>query len=197
MTILTIGHSNHEAEQFIELLRQHRVTALADVRSSPYSRRYPQYSKSQLGTALRAAGIAYVFLGGQLGGRPQASLLTRDGYADYVRMAQQPGFRAGLTRLNEGADRYQLALMCSEADPADCHRALLVGRQLAAEGAFVEHIHRDGSIEPHRALEERLLVLASLAHEDLFTPLAERLNAAYLHRAAKVAWRAESAEDDE
>lgn len=197
MTILTIGHSNHAVEQFIALLRQHGVTALADVRSSPHSRRFPQYCKSSLSHTLRAAGISYVFLGDLLGGRPHASLLTREGYADYPSMARQPNFQAGLVRLNEGAARYQLALMCSEADPADCHRALLVGRQLTSDGVPVEHILRDGSIEPNSALEARLLALAGLTHEDLFTSLTDRISAAYLHRASKVAWRTETAEDEE
>ena len=197
MTILTIGHSNHDIEQFIDLLSRHDVTALADVRSAPYSRRYPQYCKSPLCAALRAASISYVFLGDHLGGRPDASLLTGEGFADYTRMAQQPGFRAGMVRLNEGAERYRLALMCSEADPADCHRALLVARYLAADGAHVEHIHRDGSVEPHAALEGRLLALAGMEHDDLFAPRGERLVAAYLLRAAKVAWRSETSEDEE
>ena len=197
MTILTIGHSNHEAEQFIDLLRQHGVTALADVRSAPYSRRYPHYCRKPLSATLRAANITYVFLGDYLGGRPPASLLTSEGFADYSRMAGQAQFQAGLVRLNAGAQRYRLALMCSEADPADCHRALLVAHHLAATGALVEHIHRDGSIETHGELEARLLALAGLAHEDLFTPFGERLAAAYLRRAAKVAWRLETSEDEE
>lgn len=197
MTILTIGHSNHDAEQFIDLLRQHGVTALADVRSSPYSRRYPHYGKGPLSAALRSVDISYVFLGDQLGGRPSASMLTADGFADYARMAQQGPFREGLARLKAGTQRYRLALMCSEADPADCHRALLVARQLAADGIDVGHILRDGRVETHSALETRLLALAGLAHDDLFTPLDERLFAAYQRRAARVAWRPETAEDEE
>ena len=197
MTILTIGHSNHDAEQFIDLLRQHGVTALADVRSSPYSRRYPHYCKGPLSAALRSVGISYVFLGDQLGGRPSASMLTADGFADYARMAQQGPFREGLTRLKAGTQRYRLALMCSEADPADCHRALLVARHLAADGMDIGHILRDGRVETQAALETRLLALAGLAHDDLFTPVDERMVAAYQRRAAKVAWRPETAEDEE
>jgi len=197
MTIFTIGHSNHEAPQFIALLRQHGVTAVADVRSAPHSARCPQYCRSALTDALRAAGIAYVFLGTALGGRPPASLLTREGYADYPRMAQQPAFLSGLARLKEGTSRYHLAIMCSEADPLDCHRALLIGRQIAANGNTVEHILNDGSIEPHSELESRLLEWARLAHEDLFTPLGERIAQAYEQRAARVAWREEAVEDGE
>ena len=196
MTILTIGHSNHEVDQFIALLRLHRVTALADVRSSPHSRRYPQYCKSALNDVLRQVGIAYVFLGDALGGRPPTSLLAPEGHADYARMARQPVFLAGLSRLNAGASRYQVAIMCAEADPADCHRALLIGRQLDANGTSVEHIHRDGGIETQAALEGRLLALANLAHDDRFTPLGERVVAAYQYRVAKVAWRPESGEND-
>jgi uncharacterized protein (DUF488 family) len=189
--ILTIGHSNHEVAQFIDLLVQHEITAVADVRSSPHSGRFPQYCQSALRASLRQAGIAYVFLGDALGGRPAPSLLTPEGYADYPRMSQKAIFLEGLGRLRRGADIYNLAVMCAEADPADCHRALLIGRQFAACGLPVEHIHRDGSVESHTRLESRLLELAGLAHDDLFTQIGERLDAAYRHRAARVAWRAE------
>ena len=195
--ILTIGHSNHEVAQFIGRLVQHEITAVADVRSSPHSGRFPQYCKNAIRDSLHEVGIAYVFLGDVLGGRPAADLVSPEGFADYPRMARQPFFLSGLGRLKQGADRYQLAMMCAEADPADCHRALLIGRQLAACGLPVEHIHRDGSIESHSKLEDRLLTLASLGHEDLFSTLGERIDAAYRHRAARFAWRPEMPEVEE
>lgn len=195
--ILTIGHSNHEVAQFIDLLVQHEVTAVADVRSSPHSGRFPQYCQNALRASLREADIAYVFLGDVLGGRPTPSLLTPEGYADYPRMSQKSIFLKGLGRLRRGAEIYNLVVMCAEADPADCHRALLIGRQLAACALPVEHIHRDGRVESHTRLESRLLDLAGLAHDDFFTPFAERLDAAYRHRSARVAWRAEIPEGEE
>ena len=195
--ILTIGHSNHEVAQFIALLVQHGVTAVADVRSSPQSARFPHFCKNAIRESLRVADIAYVYLGDDLGGRPPLTLLNREGHADYPRMAEQTSFFDGLNRLKQGADRYRLALMCSEAEPADCHRALLIGRQLAADGVPVGHIHRDGRIEAHARFEERLLTMANLVHEDLFSAIDERIDSAYRHRAARVAWRPDLPEVEE
>ena len=195
--ILTIGHSNHETAQFIALLTRHGVTAVADVRSSPHSTRFPHFCKKAIRESLLAADIAYVYLGAELGGRPSVTLLNAEGFADYPRMAEQALFRAGLDRLKQGAERYRLAVMCTEADPGDCHRALLIGRQLAACGLPVGHIHRDGSLETQTNFEGRLLTMANLAHEDMFSTLDERIDAAYQHRAARVAWRAEMPEIEE
>ena len=195
--ILTIGHSNHETAGFIEMLSRHGVTAVADVRSSPHSSRFPHFCKKAIKESLLAADIAYVYLGAELGGRPSVTLLNAEGFADYPRMAEQSLFKEGLGRLTQGADRYRLAVMCSEADPADCHRALLIGRQLATLGLPVGHILRDGSIETHAQFENRLLTMARLTHSDLFSVLDERIDAAYQHRAARVAWRAEMPEIEE
>ena len=195
--ILTIGHSNHEAAQFIALLVRNGVTAVADVRSSPHSARFPHFCRNAIRESLLATNIAYVYLGDVLGGRPPLTLLNPDGFADYPRMAEQASFVAGLSRLKQGSDRYRLALMCSEADPADCHRALLIGRQLSSCGLPVGHILREGSIEVHAKFEDRLLATANLAHEDLFSTLEERISVAYQHRAARVAWRPEIPEIEE
>lgn len=142
----TIGHSTHEIEAFVGLLRQHGIEAVADVRSQPYSRFNPQFNRESLQARLEQAAVAYVFLGGELGGRPRdPSHYDSEGHALYGEMAKTDEFRAGLERLIDGAQRYRIAMMCSEGDPAECHRRLLVTRVLRNEGVSVIHILPDGS----------------------------------------------------
>src|SRR3990170_4787373 len=95
------------------------------------------------------------------------ALLAEEGVADYEKMAASPEFRVGLDRLVEAAARHRLAVMCSEADPLHCHRCLLVGRALAAEGADVRHILASGAVMTHGEAEDRLLQLENLTEEGL------------------------------
>lgn len=186
--VLTIGHSTLSYEDFLKLLRDASVTAVADVRSAPYSRHYPHFNRETLKRALDADGIKYSFLGEELGGRPKDRRLFFDGVANYERMAREPSFMKGLDRVIEGARKYRVALMCSERDPLDCHRCLLVSCALAQREVRVSHILGDGSIASHDKIEDRLLEFAGRNDEDLFAPRSERLAAAYRERASKVAF---------
>lgn len=188
MEVLTIGHSNHPPERFIELLRKSRVTAIADVRTSPYSRHHEHYCREALREELRHNGIAYVFLGKQLGGRPSEPEFYSDGVADYEKMAMAPAFSAGLDRVVEGAKRHRIALLCSEYDPLDCHRCLLVGRALVKRGVRVVHVLGHGKVATHAEAEDRLLELTGRSADDLFATREDRLAAAYLDRGRKVAF---------
>jgi uncharacterized protein (DUF488 family) len=186
--VLTIGHSAHPYETFLDLLRRAEATAVADVRTSPYSRHFPQFTAEALKAALARDGIAYSYLGKELGGRPGDSRYYRDGVADYERMATAPEFASGLARVLDGARKYRLVLMCSEQEPLECHRCLLVGRALAARGAAVGHILPDGRVEPHDETEERLLRLTGRAEEDLFASREERLRHAYREQGRRAAF---------
>lgn len=189
--VFTIGHSTHAWKHFVALLRGADVTAVADVRTSPYSRHSPQFSRDSLRHALRRDGISYVFLGKELGGHPSGQRFYCDGVPDYERMAQAPEFSAGLDRLIDGAQKYRVALVCAERDPLDCHRCLLVGRALAQRGVRVNHILDDGNIISHGAIEDVLLQLSGRDAADLFALPSERLAAAYRERARKVAFAGE------
>jgi uncharacterized protein (DUF488 family) len=186
--LFTIGHSNHPLERFLDLVRGAGVTAIADVRSTPASRRYPWFNGARLAPRLEAAGVAYVPLGDALGGRPRDPRLYRDGVADYAAMARTDEFRAGLDRVGGGARRYRVCLMCAEREPLDCHRCLLVAPALAARGFAIGHILADGTIEPHADTEGRLLKLAG-PQSDLLHDRAERVAAAYARRAGTAAYR--------
>jgi uncharacterized protein (DUF488 family) len=189
----TIGHSNNPAERFTTMLRAAGIEAIADVRSVPVSRFCPWFSAKNLGPYLASAKIDYLFFGDELGGRPRDPSLYCEGVADYEAMARQPRFQARLDRLFAPCVPRRLCLMCSERDPLDCHRCLLVARALAARGVAIGHILHDGVVQSHAAVEQRLLELAG-ADSDLFaTGQQERLAAAYRRRARAVAYRAKGA----
>ena len=196
LTILTIGHSTHEYESFLMLLRRADVTAIADVRTSPFSRHLPHFNRDTLRDKLRRDNISYVFLGKELGGRPSDHTLFCDGVEDYEKMATSDEFRKGLNRVIDGAKKYRIALMCSEQNPLDCHRCLLVGPALSKLGITVKHVLSDGRIATHPEIEERLLELSGREADDLFASREERLSVAYRDRARKVAF-AESQPDSE
>jgi uncharacterized protein (DUF488 family) len=188
--LYSIGHSNIAAARFVAMLRDAGVNAVADVRSTPFSRRFPWFSGKNLAATLSLQGINYLAYGETLGGRPRDAALYRDGIADYEAMAERPEFQAGLDRLGADAARLRVCLMCAEREPLDCHRCLLVARSLVARGLAIGHILHDGTIEPHRATEQRLLALTG-AGDDLFaTGQDERLAAAYRRRAQAKAYRA-------
>jgi uncharacterized protein (DUF488 family) len=190
--LFSIGHSNIPAERFVALLRDAGVDAVADVRSTPFSRRFPWFSGKALAATLKQHDMAYLPYGEGLGGRPADASLYRDGVADYEAMAQRPEFLAALDRLIADAARHRVCLMCAEREPLDCHRCLLVTRALAERGLAVGHILHDGTVEPHTATEQRLLTLCQQADDLFVTGQRERLAAAYRHRARAVAYRAQA-----
>jgi uncharacterized protein (DUF488 family) len=156
--LFSIGHSNHAVEHVVRLLRGTGVTAVADVRSQPFSQRYPQFNRPELERALREREIGYAFLGDLLGGRPrQMTLYDADGRVDYERVRQSPAFRKGIDRLVAALDEHTVAMLCSEEDPLDCHRALMIAPALVERGVAPMHLRADGSVESTADMEDRLL----------------------------------------
>jgi uncharacterized protein (DUF488 family) len=189
--LFTVGHSNHEPETLLELLGGAGITAVADVRSSPFSRRLPQFNRPTLDAFLRYHGIAYVFLGDQLGGRPvSVELYDSDGWADYERVRQTDAFRLGVERVVRGLESYTIALLCGEEDPLDCHRGLMIAPALMEMGLPPRHIRKTGRLETTAQFEERLQEATGLGN--LFP---ESLAEAYRVMNRKKAYR--RAPDDE
>jgi uncharacterized protein (DUF488 family) len=146
--VLTIGHSNHTMEHFLGLLKSHGVEVVVDTRSQPYSKYATQFDHEALKLALQDAGIRYLYLGRELGGRPKGDeLYDEEGHVLYDRVAASYLFQEGLMRLERGIREYKVALLCAEENPAACHRRLLVGRVLLDHGIQVEHIRGDGRIQ--------------------------------------------------
>ncbi len=191
--IFTIGHSNHAPDAFLDLLSAHRVSAIADVRSNPVSQFAPHFSKDAFETLLRDADVEYQFLGRELGARRSEESCYVGGQAKYSLVARLPIFQSGLQRVLAGAEQYQVALLCAEADPLACHRTILVCRELGKlrPGLRITHILPDGNAESHEEAGQRLVQLHGLAHE-LFGNLATEnglLEEAYNRQAEKIAYR--------
>lgn len=190
-TLYTIGHSTHPIEPFIELLKLHSITAICDVRSTPYSRMNPQFNRETLRDTLKQSGISYVFLGDELGARSKDPACYRDGKVSYALVAETPMFREGLERVKKGAENFKVALMCAEKDPLQCHRTILVARDLAREGVAVRHILADGGLETQEQVEERLLDKGKVTNTDLFLSHDELLDQAYERQARAIAYEDE------
>ena len=187
--VYTVGHSTHSIEAFIALLRKAELDAIADVRSTPYSRWRPHFNRDTLQRALTGCGIAYVFLGVELGGRGAGSSeRDENGRTKYQNIARSAAFHEGLRRVHAGSQRMRLALMCAESDPLECHRGILVSRFLVTHDTQVLHIHGDGQIEPHREAEQRLRRIMALAEPDLFRTEDQILADAYERQEARIAY---------
>ena len=159
MKLLTLGHSNHSLDQFIRLLEDNGVMTLVDVRTAPASRYNPQFNKGNLEQALPQHNIQYVFAGQYLGGRPsdpkcyKSRTLPAEGAdylheVDYPEVMKREWFVKGIERLLELADEQTTAIMCSEEDPAQCHRHHLIAKYLMREHpeVSVRHIRGDGTV---------------------------------------------------
>jgi uncharacterized protein (DUF488 family) len=178
--IYTIGHSNHPVETFIALLQRHGIQALADVRSMPYSRFNPQFNREKLQASSAAVGIRYVFLGEELGARSKdPACYDESGRVSYAKLAATELFRRGIQRLQTGMQQHRIAIMCAERAPLDCHRTILVSRELEKIGIPVTHILHDGALEPNRHAMQRLATELKLAHTDLFRSQDELIEDAY------------------
>jgi uncharacterized protein (DUF488 family) len=195
-TVYTIGHSTHSIETFIGLLKAHAITALCDVRSSPYSRMNPQFNRETLKQSLKEANIKYVFLGKELGARSQDKSCYRHGQVRYDLLAQTELFQQGIRRIEEGAQAYRLALMCAEKEPLDCHRTILVSRRLVDDGLAVKHILYDGKIEDHADAIERLICLLKVPTADMFRGHDAVIRTAYEQQANSIAYREETSISD-
>ncbi len=188
--ILTVGHSNHPPETFINLLVRHGVDEVVDVRSAPYSRYTPHFNHENLQRTLDDIGIAHTYLGGELGGRPaDRSCYDAEGRVRYERVAETDLFDDGLRRVIRAADERQVALLCTEKEPLECHRTLLVARFLVERGVAVAHILADGSLETHAAAMSRLIDLHKLPpHGDMFRTRADVIAEAMDRQAQQFAY---------
>ena len=188
--VFTVGHSNHPPETFVGLLQRHGVDDVLDVRSSPYSRYAPQFNHDSLEDTLREAGIDYQSLGGVLGGRPSDfSCYDEDGRVRYDFVADTDWFDDGIRAVIHRADERQVVLMCTEKDPLECHRTLLVARALVERGVAVEHILANGRLESHDSAMDRLIGAFKLPHNgDMFWSRNDVVGEAISRQAKKMAY---------
>jgi uncharacterized protein (DUF488 family) len=195
--LYTIGHSNHPTETFLGFLKQHGITALCDVRSHPYSKYNPQFSYPGLREEVKHRGIAYVFLGKELGARSNDSNCYVEGKVQYARLAQTPLFQTGIQRLLKGMESYQIALMCAEQDPLSCHRTILICRHLRNLGVTIKHILGNGDLETQQEAEQRLLQLLKIPSQDFFATVDQLIERAYDLQSQKIAYQIDSPPEED
>lgn len=159
--IYTIGYAHHTQESFLELLLKYKINCVVDVRTMAYSGFHPQFNKETIKGYLKQHGISYIHMAESFGIiKTDTALNTREGYLDFTKLAKLPLFLEGISRVETGIKKgYQIAFMCAEKDPIDCHRTTLVARKFDELGYEVNHILHDGSIETHEALEKRMTAL--------------------------------------
>ena len=145
--VFTIGHSNHDILDLLNILKKHGTRVLVDVRSDPYSRYAPQFNKSEFQRHVTAAGIEYRYSGSSIGGKPKdTDLYTSSGKPDYDKLAATEAFQNELKAIVELAKSKRVVMMCSEADPSACHRERIIAPVLRSWGVEVKHIMPDGAV---------------------------------------------------
>lgn len=161
--VFTIGHSNLELEDYLQVLITHGIKLVGDVRSRPGSYRFSQFNRETLEGCLRDAGLSYKFLGEALGGRPEdPKAYFSDGRVNYEVRRKARDFQAEIEHVIKMSEEQKVALMCAEEDPLQCHRFLMICPALVERGVTPLHIRRDGGLESQADAEDRLLKLHHL-----------------------------------
>ena len=189
--LYTVGHSNRSLDDFLLTIKSHSIGAIADVRSYPYSNMNPQFDRESLSASLNEQGIAYVFLGKELGARSNEPSCYEDGKVQYERLARTELFQEGLVRVLQGMERYRVALMCAEKEPLACHRTILVSRHLVERGIRVRHILSSTEVEDHVDATNRLLHELDLDEANLFCSKADLITEAYRVQGSRIAYQRE------
>jgi uncharacterized protein (DUF488 family) len=165
--IYTVGYAGHDRDSLLGLFKAHGITAVADIRTFKRSSYWTAFDSDSFGPFLREQGIAYVFMGDVMGGKPQIPDLYPDGQLNYGLMASRPDFKSGIERLVAGAGKYRICLMCAEKDPLDCHRTLLIAPALKEAGFDLRHLV-EGRVEDQSETEARMIAINGGDAPDLF-----------------------------
>jgi len=194
--IYTIGHSNHPITYFLELLELHQISCIVDVRSTPASQYNPQFNKAALHNSLREQDITYLHFGKEFGARQTSSTVLNDeGQVDFIKFQQTKAFQQGVERLKMGLEKgYKIALMCSEANPLECHRFSMVAIKLVECGYDLQHIIKVGTVKDHAQMEMELMekYKKKIPQPSLFDPNiteADQVAAAYRLHNAEIGWK--------
>lgn len=204
--IYTIGHSTYRIEYFLKRLLFYKINCVVDVRSIPYSKYAPQYNSHELEKYLNSKGIYYLFMGKEFGARQtDKSLYAEDGYLDFNKFSKTEIFQSGIERLKVGIDKdFKISLMCTEKDPIDCHRNILVAKEFYKQDYIVKNILANGSLETQDSIEHRLLNIyfPDRYQSSMFEILegkqseSELINKAYKLRNQDIGYKIHSKEGD-
>lgn len=155
--IYSVGHSNHEADKFVGILQGFSIDVVVDVRSAPYSKYCPQFNKKTIELLLKTSGIKYLFLGKELGAKPDNLTCYEGTKVSFEKLRSSDSFQQGISTLLEGIEKGNIAIMCSEKEPINCHRAILISRVLTEKGISVKHILNETESLDHKDIEAQLL----------------------------------------
>lgn len=157
--LYTIGHSNHTIEKFIKLLKQHEINCVVDVRSNPYSKYNEQFNRENIKRKLNQNGIYYIFMGEEFGARrKEKELYTIDGYLDFEKTVKSSNFLKGVERIKEGLKKnFNIAIMCTEKNPIDCHRNIMIAKYFFDIGYEVKNILENGEIVDQQEITRQLV----------------------------------------
>lgn len=158
-TIYTIGHSNHTIESFVNLLKEYDINCIVDVRSTPYSKFHSQFNRENIKSELKKNGIYYIFMGEELGARrSDRSLYTIKGYLDFEKTVKSSKFLKGISRIKEGLSKgFNIALMCTEKNPMECHRNIMIAKYFYDNGFVVKNILDNGEIVTQEEITKQLV----------------------------------------
>lgn len=184
--IYTVGHSTHQLDYFLELLKRYDINCLIDVRSVAASSYNPQYNKENLRNFLKENNIKYLHFAEEFGARhTDPDLLDEEGKVDFEKVRNSWSFKGGVDRIWQGIQKgFTISLMCSESEPFDCHRFSMVSIALEMDGLKVKHIMKDKSLKTNAELENQLLKKydKKLTKPDMFNPditIKDQLREAY------------------
>ena len=193
--IYSIGHSNHNIEDLISLLASNKIEFVIDVRSAPYSKLHPHFNKNSFEVYLKNNKMRYLYFGGSLGGRSHVKDDYFNGRVIYKRLAAKEEFKSAIKQIVKISSQHKIVLMCSEKEPLECHRTLLISQEIQKIGMSVLHIHSNGRIESQEEILQRLLKIWHLEAPDLFGTDKERIEEALLKQEMKIAYSDESMVD--
>lgn len=179
--MFTIGYATKPISTYIQQLRRHSVTVVADIRSVPYSKTFHDYNRETFKRLLKDAGITYVYLGAELGPRSKSPThYNEENQVQFDRLMASDLFKSGIDRLFDGIEKgFTVGLSCAEKDPAICHRSLLVGWSLKHQYDIeLQHILHNGELESQTELEQRLMHITETV-PDMLLSEGDALQLAY------------------
>ncbi len=195
--VYTIGYTGFNIESFINILKKYNISCVIDVRSSPFSRRYPSYNQADIKAELVKHNILYRNYIDEFGARQTNPQFLTNGYVDFKKFRKSAQFLSGVDKLRKGIElQYTFCLLCAEVDPMTCHRSILLSKGLVDLNIKVSHILRNGELETQSQLENRLVELyfPNRNQVSLFeTPktYAQMLDEAYINANIKIGFYSE------
>lgn len=159
MKLFTIGHSVYDTDYFINLIKIYNINCIVDVRSIPYSKYSRQYNKDVIKNILKKNNIVYIYMGTEFGARRESKeLYSKEGYLDFEKVVYDNDFLKGVERIKNGLQKgYNIAFMCTEKEPEDCHRCILIGRYFNDIGYQVINIIDEKNYKTQNVIEQDLL----------------------------------------